>query len=331
MKKLTFLLLGVIVFLSLSLVLVYIIYTRTANSQVNPQSNDANTDDSASYINHEITEVQAVADTEEIAEQTPDLGFVQVTSSELQEDDSRYANIVIPSYLKVGEQYVMKVTMYNTGTETWTKAKGYKLGSADPIDNTKWGSTRILLNESDQIKPGEGKDFVFVVVAPAQPGDYTMQWRMVREGVRWFGENTMPISIRVRADVEMAPFDNNDLAAKFISQKLPLNMKVGEKVDAEVTFKNTGTRTWTVNQMIRPGVQAPRDQVMFGTRSDKDSGSNRILPVLGETVVPGQTKKYKFKLTAPKTPGKYYLQFQMVEEFEAWFGDYSTLILIDVK
>jgi hypothetical protein len=35
----------------------------------------------------------------------------------------------------------VSVTMMNTGSEIWTAAEGYRLGSQSPLDNMIWGST----------------------------------------------------------------------------------------------------------------------------------------------------------------------------------------------
>jgi len=81
--------------------------------------------------------------------------------------------------------------MKNSGTITWTQAGGYKLGSQNPQDNDIWtGGTRIYLSPSDAIAPGQSKTFTFDIMAPVAPDTYGFQWRMVQEGVEWFGQQT---------------------------------------------------------------------------------------------------------------------------------------------
>ena len=53
-------------------------------------------------------------------------------------NDAAFVSQVIPPAL-AGETVTVQLTMKNTGTTTWTKHKGYYLGSQNPADNTTWG------------------------------------------------------------------------------------------------------------------------------------------------------------------------------------------------
>ncbi len=94
----------------------------------------------------------------------------------------------IPTTMLVGQSYPVTVTMQNDGSNNWTAAANYKLGSQNPADNTTWGLNRVNLSGGDNITKPNNKVFSFNVTAPAIPGNYTMQWQMVEEGVEWFGE-----------------------------------------------------------------------------------------------------------------------------------------------
>jgi hypothetical protein len=92
----------------------------------------------------------------------------------------------IPATMTAGQTYNVSVTVKNTGTTTWTAADGYKLcavGYSDPFT-----SARKLLGASESIAPNQSKTFYFAMKAPAAPGTYTSDWRMLREGVCWIGE-----------------------------------------------------------------------------------------------------------------------------------------------
>ncbi|HKQ51491.1 MAG TPA: NBR1-Ig-like domain-containing protein [Pyrinomonadaceae bacterium] len=101
--------------------------------------------------------------------------------------------------LQPGEQLNAMVKMRNTGSTTWTPAGGYKLGSQNPQDNTRWGTNRVNLPAGVQVPPGGTFDFVWRIQAPATVGTYDFQWRMLREGVRWFGDFTPNVRVTVRA------------------------------------------------------------------------------------------------------------------------------------
>jgi hypothetical protein len=84
--------------------------------------------------------------------------------------------------------------------------------------------------------------FRFSVTAPASPGSYQFQWRMVHEGVEWFGEFTpsstiavagLPISVRVE------PYP------------MPVNKQTQTIV--HVTDTSTGAQLSGTARIINPG------------------------------------------------------------------------------
>jgi len=88
-----------------------------------------------------------------------------------------------------GRLFPVRVRMKNTGTTTWTSAgpNPYKLGSQNPQDNGTWGTGRVALPRS--VAPGESVDFIFNADAThIYPSTQQFSWRMVREGVTWFGQ-----------------------------------------------------------------------------------------------------------------------------------------------
>jgi hypothetical protein len=89
-----------------------------------------------------------------------------------------------------------QIIMRNTGTETWTAAAGYNLGSQSPQDNTTWRKNRIPVPSS--VAPGQTVTFKFTgCYAPTTTGTYVFQWRMLKEGVEWFGPATPAVNVLV--------------------------------------------------------------------------------------------------------------------------------------
>ncbi len=109
----------------------------------------------------------------------------------------------VPTSLAPGETRAVSVTMKNTGTATWTSSAGYRLGSQNPQDNTTWGLGRVLLSSS--VIPGASKTFSFTIKAPATVGHYNFRWRMLREGVEWFGALSTNVRIHVTAPKPATP------------------------------------------------------------------------------------------------------------------------------
>jgi Ig-like domain from next to BRCA1 gene len=101
----------------------------------------------------------------------------------------------VPSSMVAGQSYALSVKMLNTGSSTWTTASHYNLGSAN--DNGAWGLYRVGLPSS--IAPGQEATFTFTVTAPATPGAYNFQWRMVQDYVEWFGDTSTNVAVTVSA------------------------------------------------------------------------------------------------------------------------------------
>lgn len=101
----------------------------------------------------------------------------------------------VPSVMVVGRAYTVTVQMRNTGNTVWTDAEGYRLGSQNPGDNTRWGTHRVAVPGS--VAPGGIATFTFNVAAPTSAGTHNFQWRMVRDGYAWFGAQTPNVGVSV--------------------------------------------------------------------------------------------------------------------------------------
>jgi hypothetical protein len=94
----------------------------------------------------------------------------------------------LPVALACGETTGTHVTLRNTGTATWNRDDGYKLGAVDDSDPFYVSDTRVWLPEGTEVPPGAAWTFDFDLEAPDSEGSWTTDWQMVHEGVRWFGE-----------------------------------------------------------------------------------------------------------------------------------------------
>ena len=98
-----------------------------------------------------------------------------------------------------GEPVLATVYMMNVGTSTWTAggANPFRLGTQNPQDNFTWGTNRA--NLSEDVPPGGYTAIAVQITAPTLQGTYDFQWRMVQEGVMWFGGNTPNARITVKS------------------------------------------------------------------------------------------------------------------------------------
>lgn len=105
--------------------------------------------------------------------------------------------------------------------------------------------------------------------------------------------------------------------AQFISQTVPDTIIAGESFNISITYKNTGTSTWTADALYRLGTQAPQDNTNW-------MSVNRI--TLPHDVAPGEEVTFSTTLTAPTKEGVYIIQWRMVQDAVEWFGEKSVII-----
>jgi hypothetical protein len=101
----------------------------------------------------------------------------------------------VPTTMRVGQSYAVTVVMENNGGVNWDPALGYKLGSQNVQDNTTWSFNRV--NLPGVIGPGQWGYINFTVRAPPTAGTYNFQWKLLREGVAWFGDASANQAISV--------------------------------------------------------------------------------------------------------------------------------------
>lgn len=110
-----------------------------------------------------------------------------------------YVSDTIPATMEQGRTYDVSVTFRNRGV-LWTTTRAFRLGAVDDSDPfTAFNRVDI----SGEVAPGATYTFSFQMLAPA-PGDYVTDWRMVRDGVTWFGA-TASKSVHVDSSSDPEP------------------------------------------------------------------------------------------------------------------------------
>lgn len=158
-----------------------------------------------------------------------------------------------PATMTAGQSYPVSVTVRNTGTTTWTREHLYRLGSQSPQDNSLWGQPRVYLPTA--VAPGADVTFSFVVVAPyngnEQPPPAQFRWRMVEDGVEWFGDYTTDQTITITSNYQApnpgapqyGPFSN-----LFVSRLAP-DHRTGQPGEDLLS----GNYNWAVGLVALPG------------------------------------------------------------------------------
>ena len=106
--------------------------------------------------------------------------------------------------LKPGETYTLEINVKNTGKQPWFGGKGEATSVTagyrwvDNKGNGVHGPNRALFNRP-VIRPGESDRLRLQLVAPSNPGTYTLWISMVQEGVYWFyARGAKPLFLRVK-------------------------------------------------------------------------------------------------------------------------------------
>ena len=100
----------------------------------------------------------------------------------------------VPAHMEAGKSYEVVIRMRNAGDDPWRSQDGFALGSQNPDDNMTWGIHRIRTSD---VSVGSVGELRANVTAPSAAGTYSFQWRMLREGVEWFGVATPNVQISV--------------------------------------------------------------------------------------------------------------------------------------
>jgi hypothetical protein len=121
--------------------------------------------------------------------------------------DSDYRAQSYQASMMAGTTAIVWVEYTNTGTDTWTNSGSnpVRLGTWSPQDRASpfytdynWiGPNRPTNLDSASVAPGQVGRFTFIMTAPQTPGTYTEYWRLVKEGVAWFGYSGVYFQITV--------------------------------------------------------------------------------------------------------------------------------------
>ena len=214
----------------------------------------------------------------------------------------------VPTVLVPGQQVNVSITMQNRGPQIWGAWQNIRLASEG--NSMIWGPNRVPV--LTDVAPGSQYTFTFPITAPAVPGTYNFQWRMLDEGVQRFGDVSTNVPITV-----LAPSNQ----AEFVSQSLPRQVYASETYTVSITMKNTGNTTWAANSVYGLGSQNPHDNLIWGL--------NRVR--LSTSVPPGGTYTFTFNITAPVKAGTYNFQWRMVQDGVEWFGPSTPNVAIPVR
>ena len=134
------------------------------------------------------------------------LGLVSRTHVVGAADRVEFSPVRMSTELAAGERSTAAIEIRNTGTETWTPSDNVKL-------SYHWlrASGDLVVRDGERtelpgpVAPGDSVRLCARVVAPREPGDYLIEWEMVREGVGWFSNTNRPARLVVSVSAPGQP------------------------------------------------------------------------------------------------------------------------------
>lgn len=165
----------------------------------------------------------------------------------------------VPTTMVAGRSYAVKFRFRNGGNTTWSAATGYSLGSWNPANNSTWGVARVPVK--DQVPGGVGTLFEFNVVAPSLPGTYSLQWRMLEEGIEWFGDPTPDVQVVVTGPPSEVIGHIDEVSGGGLIRGWACSTRIDASIDVHVYLGGAaGTGTFglsgAANEASEPGVNA---------------------------------------------------------------------------
>lgn len=204
-------------------------------------------------------------------------------------DDAAFVSEELPdgSRVEAGSRFTKVWRLRNTGTTTWRQRDDYLLtwDGEERLD----GPEQVILNDDDEISPGQEKEWRVELTAPDEPGRYKSFWRMDKFGTARFGE-------RVWLDIEV--YEGRRDAAELTGQDPapvePLAMFVaGERFSAVLHVRNIGNRDWHMGD----------NYLLTHDGEGRFDAADQILIPDDVRVRPGEEHTFEIPMQAPEEPG----------------------------
>src|SRR5436189_3113739 len=121
------------------------------------------------------------------------------------------------------------------------------------------------------------------------------------------------------------PLPDNGYKAEVTIAEPPTKLRTGQKETINIKIKNVSDVTWfqrggeISNQTDNKLYLAAGNQWLDkdGKQTSEEEGHNGI----PKNLKPGEETQMTLLITAPKTPGEYFMRLDMVQEGVTWFGD----------
>jgi len=227
-------------------------------------------------------------------------------------DGVSFSTAEVARSMAPGQIYVANVGLQNTGSLPW-KAEGracVRLGYhwLDAAGNTLQQEP-ILATLPYEVLSGKSLVLAAQVQSPATPGEYSLEWDLVKGEDQWFsthGSRPYSQSVLVARPAYGVQFSAVDHPAKMI---------VGQPYLVTLTAKNLGTLTWSSREphLIKLGYH-------WLDQAGNEIPHSPLLVPMPREVGFDQTVTLPGQVRAPEVAGQYTLKWDLLQEGRGWFS-----------
>lgn len=233
--------------------------------------------------------------------------------------------------LAAGTSTSYTVRFKNAGTETWQRGvAGRQVNLGVVNDSLAYGdlalgwlsANRVATTTEQTVAPGAIGTFTFTLRAPLATGAYDLPLRPVVDGLAWLEDQG--VFVRVVSDL--------GYHSKWVAQSPSPTLAPGAvSADITLTFRNTGTKTWTkgvLGQQAALGIR--NDDRTWASLAVGWPDATRPAVQAEASVPPGQNATFTFKVKAPQAPSTYVLSLRPVIDGVTWLDDEGVFIAVVV-
>lgn len=224
------------------------------------------------------------------------------------EHDLEVGPPTLTSTLDTAVSLEVEVEVHNRGRRLWSFDDGYAVAYHwfdEEGNRAIWDGRRSPLEEP--VLPGESRVVTAFLDTPDRAGSYFLQWDVVKEGELWISDvDPTPVARQLVTVVATHGF-------AMVRAETPRLFTASGARSAVVLLRNDGSRTWPADGSVSLAFH------WFDSDGAVVEWEGRRVAV-GVMVAPGETIELRAKVTAPGAPGRYRLQWDMVEDGVCWFS-----------
>ncbi len=208
-----------------------------------------------------------------------------------------------PGPMRAGDSTRVTLEVRNDGCAPWSPEHDDRLAYHWYDAEGRQVVSEGLRTGLPELAPDEQTEFEAVLEAPANPGSYRLQWRPLREGLKWFPDDDPLVAVEV---------GEPQRGWSVAWPEPPSRLGSGESLSVRLWLRNEGREEWS----------SERGDVLSYRWFDESGaqvaeGARTRLPT---PWMPGDAALVDAVLTTPPASGRHHLVWELVREGVAWYG-----------